>query len=292
MAEGTEAKPELRTRNIGIRQVRVADIEDAEWNFRTHPQAQQDALEGAIEELGGEHSLCVPARLDAGVKGGIVNASPAGPLRDRKAFPLVVDEHVLPRVARLFCASCPATVAWFVVAVVVLAVYLSPWWSLAHVGKEITKPVYTCPSIANSDSSSAVILESLVLRVEASIFNMSPYSVFIGQLPAPCRPVSCLFSDEALAVDAPATSRCPFDDVLLGNILFAAAGTLTVPPPSTLYSQGGDWCQSCECAARDVFRRAEVAVTLNGRHDAVLLNRTVLWIEPTSGDTLARLASL
>jgi hypothetical protein len=52
MAEGTEAKPELRTRNIGIRLVRVADIEDAEWNFRTHPQAQQDALEGAIDELG------------------------------------------------------------------------------------------------------------------------------------------------------------------------------------------------------------------------------------------------
>ena len=30
----------------------MADIEDAPWNFRTHPQGQQDALAGAIDELG------------------------------------------------------------------------------------------------------------------------------------------------------------------------------------------------------------------------------------------------
>src|SRR5262245_61498126 len=41
-----------RTRNKGLRRVRVSDLEDAPWNFRTHPEAQRAALEGAIEELG------------------------------------------------------------------------------------------------------------------------------------------------------------------------------------------------------------------------------------------------
>src|SRR5689334_22845393 len=43
---------ELRIRNAGLRRVRVADLADAPWNHRTHPQAQQEALDGAIDELG------------------------------------------------------------------------------------------------------------------------------------------------------------------------------------------------------------------------------------------------
>lgn len=46
------ATTELRVRNSGLRRVRVADLADAPWNHRTHPQAQQEALDGAIDELG------------------------------------------------------------------------------------------------------------------------------------------------------------------------------------------------------------------------------------------------
>ena len=42
----------IHVRNLGIRRVRVADLADAPWNFRSHPQTQQDALGGAIDELG------------------------------------------------------------------------------------------------------------------------------------------------------------------------------------------------------------------------------------------------
>lgn len=42
----------IRIRNKGVRLVRVADLEDAPWNFRDHPQMQQDALSGAVDELG------------------------------------------------------------------------------------------------------------------------------------------------------------------------------------------------------------------------------------------------
>jgi DNA modification methylase len=44
--------PDLRIRNSGLRRVRVADLADAPWNHRKHPQAQAAALDGAIDELG------------------------------------------------------------------------------------------------------------------------------------------------------------------------------------------------------------------------------------------------
>lgn len=43
---------QLRIRNKCIRKVRVADIEDAPWNFRTHPELQKGALNGVIQEIG------------------------------------------------------------------------------------------------------------------------------------------------------------------------------------------------------------------------------------------------
>jgi len=45
-------KMKIRDRNLGIRKVRVADLEDAPWNFRTHPQPQKEALAGVVSELG------------------------------------------------------------------------------------------------------------------------------------------------------------------------------------------------------------------------------------------------
>lgn len=46
------ATPALRVRNKGLRKVRVADLTDAEFNFRIHPESQAEALDGAIDELG------------------------------------------------------------------------------------------------------------------------------------------------------------------------------------------------------------------------------------------------
>lgn len=43
---------DLRVRNKGVRRVRVADLVDAAWNHRLHPEAQAAALDGAIDELG------------------------------------------------------------------------------------------------------------------------------------------------------------------------------------------------------------------------------------------------
>lgn len=41
-----------RIRNKGLRRVRIADLEEAPWNHRTHPAEQAAALDGAMDELG------------------------------------------------------------------------------------------------------------------------------------------------------------------------------------------------------------------------------------------------
>lgn len=41
-----------KVRNKEIRKVRVADLEDAPWNFRTHPDAQKSSLDGTVNEIG------------------------------------------------------------------------------------------------------------------------------------------------------------------------------------------------------------------------------------------------
>lgn len=46
------ATDELKIRNKGVRRIRVADLEDAPWNFRTHPEAQRGALAGIVDQLG------------------------------------------------------------------------------------------------------------------------------------------------------------------------------------------------------------------------------------------------
>lgn len=42
----------LRIRNKGLIRLSVSEVEDAPWNFRTHPEHQYGALSGAIDELG------------------------------------------------------------------------------------------------------------------------------------------------------------------------------------------------------------------------------------------------
>lgn len=44
--------PDLHNRNKEIRKVRVGDLVENPANFKTHPQDQQDALAGVVEELG------------------------------------------------------------------------------------------------------------------------------------------------------------------------------------------------------------------------------------------------
>jgi hypothetical protein len=43
----------IRNRNLGIRRVRVADLEDHPDNFRTHPSMQADALAPSVSSAGG-----------------------------------------------------------------------------------------------------------------------------------------------------------------------------------------------------------------------------------------------
>jgi hypothetical protein len=74
-------------------------------------------------------------------------------------------------VSHLFRSCCPSAVSGLVVAVVVDAVNRKAKRLLAHVGKEVFKDL---PSFANHYPSTAVMLETLPIRIGASGMHSSP----------------------------------------------------------------------------------------------------------------------
>lgn len=66
---------------------------------------------------------------------------------------------------------CPPAIARFVVSIIVYPVNRFPFRPQSHVRKEIFK---SRPPIANKDSSSAISMKIFMLRVCASLMNLSP----------------------------------------------------------------------------------------------------------------------
>lgn len=55
----TPTPPRLRDRILDLRRIPARDLQDHQMNWRTHPQAQQDALRGVLDELGIAAALLV-----------------------------------------------------------------------------------------------------------------------------------------------------------------------------------------------------------------------------------------
>jgi DNA methylase len=55
----TTTPPQLRDRILDLRRIPARDLQDHQMNWRTHPQAQQDAMRGVLDELGIAAALLV-----------------------------------------------------------------------------------------------------------------------------------------------------------------------------------------------------------------------------------------
>jgi hypothetical protein len=55
----TTTPPRLRDRILDLRRIPARDLQDHQMNWRTHPQAQQDAMRGVLDELGIAAALLV-----------------------------------------------------------------------------------------------------------------------------------------------------------------------------------------------------------------------------------------
>jgi hypothetical protein len=55
----TPTPPRLRDRILDLRRIPARDLQDHQMNWRTHPQAQQDAMRGVLDELGIAAALLV-----------------------------------------------------------------------------------------------------------------------------------------------------------------------------------------------------------------------------------------
>src|SRR5579863_8927097 len=88
-------------------------------------------------------------------------------------------QTVRPTVSALLTPGRPATVTFFVIAVVIREAVNRIGWRrrLAHVGQEVDKTVFASPATAYLDASASV---SIVLRrigVVAAAHHVSPYAI-------------------------------------------------------------------------------------------------------------------
>lgn len=102
------------------------------------------------------------------------------PFRNSQCLTLKGEQSVCSRVAILLSICCPSHISRFVVSVVIwVAIYgVCFAGSRPHVSVKVEESVVAHPSVADLDSSSAVIFPALRIRIGASINHVSPDVVF------------------------------------------------------------------------------------------------------------------
>lgn len=89
------------------------------------------------------------------------------------------DETIASEVPILFGASCPSTITWLVIPIVIDAFKsMISRRFLSHVDTEVLRPTISKPSVADSNSSTAVVFIRLSVFVIASIYHAHICLVF------------------------------------------------------------------------------------------------------------------
>jgi hypothetical protein len=89
------------------------------------------------------------------------------------------DDAVLARVSGLLNVGCPPTVAFRVSEVVVPTFYGMAFWRISHILKEVYE---VSPSLADSDSSTSIMLPVSAVWIRASLNHAAPYLIYSGCL--------------------------------------------------------------------------------------------------------------
>lgn len=154
-----------------------------------------------------------PALLEPGNDGGSFNTAAFGPFGERQCDSIMREAGVGAPVPGLLLSCRPSTIVRLVRAIVIDSVHrVLRRWALAHVRQEVLEAE---PPLADCDSAPSVERERLVVRVEASLFHVSPYLAFPA-VALSVLGVSFPFSDSVLDVflcllspEAAAASCCP-----------------------------------------------------------------------------------
>jgi hypothetical protein len=94
---------------------------------------------------------------------------------ERLLLHLVWRYHVSP-VAHLNCAKNPATIAGFIIAVIIHSInHMQSRWTEPHIGQEIFKEM---PCFTNGNAAPAVIFEAFVLWLFAALQHIMPCGGF------------------------------------------------------------------------------------------------------------------
>ena len=114
---------------------------------------------------------------DAVVENLLVQSEITSPFRKRSGFAAPIQNHVVASVVALFHASRPAHVARLVMAVVVDTIQGQLWrWPLSHVAQERSE--IAPPRLHDRNPPTAVVVEQMVARVQASRLDAFPEGIF------------------------------------------------------------------------------------------------------------------
>lgn len=160
------------------------------------------------------------------VQSAAVDAQHDRPIRKNHRAPVVLNNSVPAGVSHLRSGSRPCAVFRRVAGVIVLPVKrVSRGRARPHVGHVVLEPLRPAPTVANRDSSRAVVLEVFVLRVVASQDHVPP-TIPVG---SPRCAVGAVHLRRAFAgyffAVTPARSREPVSDVVRVDGLFGPART-------------------------------------------------------------------
>src|SRR6266705_3294514 len=81
---------------------------------------------------------------------------------------------LFPAIESLLGCCRPLAIPWLVVSVIVSSVKRSTFWSKSHIGQEVFETALAPPSPTNLNSSTAVILPTIIIFIQASAFHVRP----------------------------------------------------------------------------------------------------------------------
>ncbi len=186
------------------------------------------------------------------------------PLRHAHFTSVEGDEGGLSRVARLFGWSCPTAIRFFVIPVVVNAIYCQSWRRFTHVVTEVFKRQ---PSLANANTAPSVTLVTGVSFAGASCAKAVPDIVERGA--ASAMPM--------ISFSAPARFRVSSVKISTWNVFGGSALASAFPVQTVSEAFRGNLKnrQSAKLESAKVFRVGVQFVRIGCSHLSLLVRLVV-----------------
>lgn len=97
------------------------------------------------------------------------------PILEDHGFPLICDSDIATVMSRLFSPCCPHTVVGTVITVIIQAINsMLRGWPRPHICEKVRKTISAKPSLADADTTPAIVLIRNVIRIATTLSHSAP----------------------------------------------------------------------------------------------------------------------